>query len=146
MQKKVAEHNQYKVDEEKFFLRVGLNTGLVIRKQNDIFGDVVNIASRMQAAANPGDVLLTHDTYAEIQNYVGCTPLGKIKVKGKEEAIAAYAAQEVKVDFNHLLEAVKTGAPAPRKGDGGRSGRELEGVHVHSGIRGPRNRCPRAAA
>ena len=100
----------------KIFLRVGLNTGLVIRKQNDIFGDVVNIASRMQAAANPGDVLLTHDTYAEIQNYIGCTPLGKIKVKGKEEAIAAYAAQEVKVDFNHLLQAVKTGAPAPRKG------------------------------
>jgi class 3 adenylate cyclase/HEAT repeat protein len=107
VQKKVRDYNLYKTDDEKFYLRIGLNTGQVIRKQNDIFGDVVNVASRMQAAANPGDIRLTLDTYNEIQNYVKCTPLGKIDVKGKG-AIAAYTAQEVKVDFNHLL---KAGAP-----------------------------------
>jgi class 3 adenylate cyclase len=115
VQKKVREYNQFKVDEEKFFLRIGLNTGQVLRKQNDIFGDVVNIASRMQAAANPGDILLTHDTFIEIQNYLKCSPLGKIKVKGKEEAIAAYAAQEIKVDFNHLLKTAGSGTAVIKK-------------------------------
>jgi class 3 adenylate cyclase/HEAT repeat protein len=107
VQKKVRDYDQYKTDDEKFFLRIGLNTGQVIRKQGDIFGDVVNVASRIQAAANPGDIWLTADTHAEIRNYIKCNPLGKIKVKGKEEAIAVYTAQEVKVDFNHLLKAAK---------------------------------------
>ena len=116
VQKKTQDHNQYKIDTEKFFLRIGLNTGQVIRKQNDVYGDVVNVASRMQAAANPGDILLTIGTYEEIKNYVKCTPLGKIKVKGKEEAIAVYTAQEVKVDFNHLLMSNVKNAPAPKQG------------------------------
>lgn len=103
IQKRVTQHNAFKVDEEKLQLRIGLNTGQVIRKASDIFGDVVNVASRMQAAAEPGDILLTYETYKEIQNYVRCTPLGRIKVKGKEEAIAAYSAQEVKVDLNQIL-------------------------------------------
>ena len=116
VQKKIQEHNQFKIDTEKFFVRIGLNTGQVIRKQNDVYGDVVNVASRMQAAANPGDILLTLDTYEEIKNYIKCTPLGKIKVKGKEEAISVYTAQEVKVDFNHLLMADKKKAPEAKKG------------------------------
>lgn len=103
IQKKVAQYNAFKLDEERFQLRIGLNTGQVIRKAGDIFGDVVNVASRMQAAAEAGDILLTYETYKEIQNYVRCTPLGRIKVKGKEEAIAAYSAQEVKVDLKQLL-------------------------------------------
>ncbi len=111
VQKKVREYNQYKTEDERFHLRIGLNTGQVIRKQNDIYGDVVNVASRMMTSANPGDVQLTLGTYNEIQNYVKCTPLGKIDIKGKG-AIAAYTAQEVKVNFNHLLKsgAAKAGA------------------------------------
>ncbi len=101
--KKIKEHNQYKVEEEKFNVRIGLNTGLVIRKDSDIYGDTVNVASRMQTTANPGDVLLTQNTYEEIKEYVRCTRLGDIQVKGKEEAITAYSAEEIMVDIENLL-------------------------------------------
>jgi class 3 adenylate cyclase len=116
VQKKVRDYNQYKTDDEKFNLRIGLNTGQVIRKQNDIYGDVVNVASRMQATANPGDIRLTANTYLEVQNYIKCTPLGKIDIKGKSEAIAAYTAQEVKVDVSHLVHAGAPRAPVVKKG------------------------------
>ncbi len=103
IQKGITEYNQYKVEKEKFQVRIGINTGPVIRKDNDIYGDVVNIASRMETSANPGDVLLTHDTYKEISNYIKCTKLGEIHVKGKTEAITAYSAEEIKVDINNIL-------------------------------------------
>jgi hypothetical protein len=77
----------------------------VIRKDNDIFGNVVNVASRMQSAATPGDVLLTEATWEEIRDFVRCTKLGGINVKGIKEAITAYVAEEVTVDLAKLQEA-----------------------------------------
>jgi hypothetical protein len=93
-----------RVEQEKFQARIGLNTGQVIRKDNDIFGEVVNVASRMQSAATPGDVLLTEATFQEIRDYVRCTELGKIQVKGIKEAITAYSPEEVTVDMAKLAE------------------------------------------
>ncbi len=103
IQQKIAQYNQLKVDEEKFQARIGLNTGLVIRKDNDIYGDVVNVASRMETSANPGDILLTENTYNEIKDYVKCTKLGNIQVKGKKEAIPTYSAEYVSINLKTIL-------------------------------------------
>lgn len=105
IQEKIAEYNQYKVDEQKFNVRMGLNTGLVIRRDRDIYGDTVNVASRMESAANPGDILLTQDTYNEVKDYIRCTRLGDIQVKGKKEAITAYSAEKMMVDIEKVLKA-----------------------------------------
>lgn len=103
IQKAIAENNQFKVDSEKFDVRIGLNTGLVIRKGGDIYGDTVNVASRMETSASPGDVLLTGSTYEEIKEYVRCTHLGNIQVKGKEDPITSYSAEEILVDTSQIL-------------------------------------------
>jgi len=105
IQEKIAEYNQYKVDEQKFNVRMGLNTGLVIRRDRDIYGDTVNVASRMESAANPGDILLTQNTYNEVKDYIRCTRLGDIQVKGKKEAITAYSAEKIMVDIEKVLKA-----------------------------------------
>ena len=99
VQQKISEYNSMRMEKEKFQTRIGLNTGKVIRKDNDIFGEVVNIASRMQSAATPGDILLTQVTFEEIKKFVRCTELGKIQVKGIKEAITAYSPEEVLVDL-----------------------------------------------
>ncbi|RPJ07788.1 MAG: hypothetical protein EHM28_06040 [Spirochaetaceae bacterium] len=125
IQKHITSYNQFKTDDEKFQIRIGLNTGLVIRKQDDIFGDVVNVASRMQTTANPGDILLTHSTFDEVKAFVRCTELGRIKVKGKEEAITAYAAHELKPEHANLLKPAAT-KTAGGTGDGKRSGMQAE--------------------
>lgn len=105
VQQKIHQHNASRLEQEKFQVRIGLNTGPVIRKDNDIFGNVVNVASRMQSAATPGDVLLTEATWEEIRDFVRCTKLGGINVKGIKEAITAYVAEEVTVDLAKLQDA-----------------------------------------
>jgi class 3 adenylate cyclase/HEAT repeat protein len=103
VQKKIQEHNQYKMEAEKFNVRIGLNTGLVIQKDSDIFGDTVNVASRMETSANPGDILLTQSTYDGIREYIRCTRLGDLQVKGKTEAITTYSAEEILMDLDQIL-------------------------------------------
>jgi class 3 adenylate cyclase len=98
IQKKIADYNKFRVGKDKFSVRIGLNTGLVIRKDNDIFGNVVNVASRMETTANPGEILLTRDTYDEIKGHVNCTALGNVQVKGIKDAILVYSAESVKKD------------------------------------------------
>jgi hypothetical protein len=63
----------------------------------------------MQAAANPGEILLTHATYSEIRDHVVCTPLGGIAVKGKKEPIMAYAATEVLAGDEGMMGSLDSG-------------------------------------
>ena len=111
IQKKIREYNQIRTDAEKFNVRIGLNTGMVIRKDSDVFGDTVNVAARMQTSASPGDILLTQATYEEIREYVRCTRLGPLQLKGKAEPVTAYSADEVLIDVNQLLSEAREGSP-----------------------------------
>ncbi len=104
VQKKIQEYSAMKVDQEKFQTRVGLNTGSVIRKGNDIFGEVVNVASRMQSYAASGEIMLTDPTYQEIHEYVRCTQFGKVQVKGIKDGIIAYSLQEFITDPAKLMD------------------------------------------
>lgn len=44
---------------KEFFLRIGIHLGEVIFENEDVFGDGVNIASRIQAIANPGSIFIS---------------------------------------------------------------------------------------
>jgi class 3 adenylate cyclase/HEAT repeat protein len=112
IQKKIREYNQLRTESEKFSVRIGLNTGLVIRKEGDVYGDTVNVASRMQSSATPGDVLLTQSTHDEIKDFVRCTRLGDLQLKGKSEPVTAYSAVEVLIDDSRLMADTREGAPA----------------------------------
>jgi class 3 adenylate cyclase len=111
IQKQIQEYNQKHLDNEKFNVRIGLNTGLVIRKGGDIYGDTVNVASRMETSASPGDILLTQATYDEIKDHIRCTRLGDLQLKGKAETITAYSAEEILVDISPFLAAGRQGGP-----------------------------------
>jgi hypothetical protein len=108
IQDEVTNHNRYTVDEERFFVRIGLHTGSVIRKDGDIYGDVVNIASRMESAAKPGEILITDKTYSEIQEYVQCRAIGRIQAKGIKGGIEAYIPERVLEDTQRILQVRKS--------------------------------------
>jgi len=90
MQREVISYNRYSMEDEKFNVRIGLHTGYVIRKEGDVFGEVVNIASRIQSIANPGEILITEETYQQVKELIICDCRGEVKLKGVERQINAY--------------------------------------------------------
>ena len=53
-------------------------------------GDTVNVASRLQAAAEPGSVCITRATLDLVEGFVDATPLGARQFKGKAQPIEVY--------------------------------------------------------
>ncbi len=71
-------------------LRIGINSGPVIagvigtkRFLYDLWGDAVNLASRMETNGTPGEIQITRATYELLKDEFVCTPRGTIEVKGK---------------------------------------------------------------
>lgn len=82
-------------------LRVGVNTGEVVLAQDAsgawrVTGDAVNVAARFQAAAPPGGVVLGETTCLAVADAVDIEPMGTLELKGKAEAVRAWAARGVR--------------------------------------------------
>ncbi len=112
IQDEMQSHNRYTVDEERFFVRIGLHTGPVIKKDGDIYGDVVNIASRMESAAKPGEILITEETFVDVEPYVQCRSAGRIEAKGIEGGVKAYIPERVYEMTQKILHVTKSNADA----------------------------------
>ena len=79
--------------ERRLELRIGVNLGDVIVDGDDIFGDGVNIAARLEAIARPGTVCISHTVYEHVKNKLDLDyrPLGSHRVKNIAEPVRAYA-------------------------------------------------------
>src|ERR1700736_2640851 len=79
--------------ERRLKLRIGVNLGDVIVDGDDIFGDGVNIAARLEALAQPGTICISHTVYDQVRNKLDLDyrPLGSHHVKNIAEPIRAYA-------------------------------------------------------
>jgi adenylate cyclase len=78
-------------------LRIGINLGDVIVESDpsgleDIFGDGVNIAARLQELAEPGGIVVSHTVVNHVRNKValGFVALGERQLKNIDEAVAVY--------------------------------------------------------
>ncbi|MEG5032032.1 adenylate/guanylate cyclase domain-containing protein [Microcoleus sp. AT3-D2] len=77
---------------ESLQIRMGINTGPVIagvigikKFIYDLWGDAVNVASRMESHGKPGYIQVTDATYLKLQNKYLLEPRGAIEVKGRGE-------------------------------------------------------------
>lgn len=81
-----------------FKMRIGLNSGLVLagsigsegRRDYSVMGDAVNIASRLEAAARPGAILVSADLKRRIETSFSFGPSVLLKLKGKDREIEAF--------------------------------------------------------
>jgi class 3 adenylate cyclase len=72
--------------------RIGVNTGEVVTGTEERLatGDAINVAARLEQAAQPGEVLLGAPTLSLISDAVAVEAVGPIAVKGKAEPLVAY--------------------------------------------------------
>jgi adenylate cyclase len=59
IQQRVAERNAGVIPEQEIAFRIGLNLGDVIVEADDIFGDGVNVAARLEGLASPGEIVVS---------------------------------------------------------------------------------------
>ncbi len=85
MQEAMTADNLKKPDKDRVTVRIGINYGLGFVKSNDVFGDVVNVASRVEGAASPEQILISDTLYHSIMTLkkFRCRPAGKFSLKGK---------------------------------------------------------------
>jgi adenylate cyclase len=96
MQKASRTLNDPLPPERRLELRIGINLGDVIVDGEDIFGDGVNIAARLEALAQPGTVCISQTVYDQVKNKLDLDyrPLGSHRVKNIVEPVRAYAVGE----------------------------------------------------
>lgn len=91
--KQIAELNAKKLAEDPdnaFEIRIGVHTGPVVagivgvkKFAYDIWGDTVNMASRMEKHSEPGRINISQSTYEQVHSEFECEHRGEIEVKGK---------------------------------------------------------------
>jgi len=82
--------NDIAASELTFDIRIGINTGPVVagvvgtnKFAYDIWGDAVNVASRMESMSEPGRINISENTYALIKKDADCEYRGEIEVKNR---------------------------------------------------------------
>lgn len=73
-------------------LRIGIHIGDVIQERDDIFGDGVNVASRIESLSEPGQICISQVVFESIQSQsdLGAKSIGKHTLKGIEEPQELY--------------------------------------------------------
>src|SRR5260370_20003089 len=71
IQRGVAEQNTDVPQDKRMELRIGIHVGDIIIEENDIFGDAVNIAVRLEGIAEPGGVCISDDARRQIRAKIG---------------------------------------------------------------------------
>ncbi len=84
---KAIQHKNYPLQ-----FRIGINLGDVIPEGEDMYGDSVNIAARIESLAEPGDICISRNIYEQIRKKVdlGYEYLGEQRVKNISEPIRVY--------------------------------------------------------
>jgi class 3 adenylate cyclase/tetratricopeptide (TPR) repeat protein len=84
-----------------FQVRVGVNTGLVAlggltEAEDTVMGSPVNLAARMESAAPPGRLLISHNTYQHVRGLFDVEPLEPLKAKGFDEPVPVFLVKSTK--------------------------------------------------
>ncbi len=111
MQRRIAELNKswFKGGiDEVLQIRCGINTGMATvggygsseRKEYTAMGMQTNIAARLEQTCIPGGILISHTTWALVNDEISCSEQGKINVKGFNRPIRAYSVDAVANEIN----------------------------------------------
>ncbi len=92
IQQGMAERNAGEPEDQRIVFRIGVNLGDVIIEGDDIHGDGVNVAARLEALADPGGICISGTVFDSVRNKLpsGFEDLGEQTVKNIAEPVRAY--------------------------------------------------------
>lgn len=91
IQRKLVEYNNTVPQERKLAIRITINTGSVIRTENDVMGDAVNLASRLEGITDAFEIMISEFTLEKIDKSIfELTSNGAHEFKGISRPIETY--------------------------------------------------------
>ena len=95
VQRGMAEQNRAVPQNQRIEFRIGIHVGDIIIDDNDIFGDGVNVAARLESIADPGGVCMSDDAYRQIRGKVDIAfgDMGSQDLKNIAEPVRAWRIQ-----------------------------------------------------
>jgi TolB-like protein/class 3 adenylate cyclase/Tfp pilus assembly protein PilF len=113
IQRRMSEHNADVPEDRRIEFRVGVNLGDVIVEPNDIYGDGVNVAARLEGLADPGGLCISGTAYDQVRDKVPYpfVDKGEQTVKNISRPIRVYA---LSADAVAALPALASTAEATR--------------------------------
>src|ERR1700746_3914436 len=92
-QRAMAEQNASLPKDRRIEFRIGIHVGDIIFDENDIFGDGVNVAARVENECEPGGVYLSDDAFRQVRGKTGFVydDMGERTLKNIERPVRVYA-------------------------------------------------------
>ncbi|MED5476065.1 MAG: adenylate/guanylate cyclase domain-containing protein [Candidatus Neomarinimicrobiota bacterium] len=92
VQKKIVSHNAIQSFDKKFQIRIGIHLGDIVIKDNDVFGDGVNIANRIESQSEPGGICISDQVYYQVRRKINYkfSSIGHPKLKNIEDKIEVF--------------------------------------------------------
>src|ERR1700691_2462767 len=102
MQTVMAERNDGVPEDRKMQFRIGINLGDILIQGDDILGDGVNIAARLESIAEPGGICISSSAYDQVRGKVDVefADLGEQNLKNIARPVRAYAVKRNGLDLN----------------------------------------------
>ena len=117
MQQQLAERNAGIPEARRILYRIGVNLGDVLIDGEDILGDGVNIAARLEAVCEPGGICLSGSAYDHVRGRIEAefVDLGDKALKNIARPVRAYALGVADIARAKVLTPVTPAAPTPQK-------------------------------
>jgi TolB-like protein/class 3 adenylate cyclase/Tfp pilus assembly protein PilF len=117
-QQAMAEVNRDEPTDAAMVFRIGVHLGDLIEEDNDVYGDAVNIAARLEAQAPPGGIVVSRTVHEAVAGRVKATfeDLGNLELKNIERPIQAFRIAWQAADWTvsePAIPAMPTGGPPP---------------------------------
>ncbi len=93
VQEVMAERNESIPQDSRMLFRIGINVGDILIEGDDILGEGVNIAARLEGIAEPGGICISSSAYEQVRGKVAVefTDLGEQELKNIARSVRAYA-------------------------------------------------------